>query len=376
MKKSLDHIPVLDGVRGVAVLMVLIFHFWQMTGEKTNLLEDLGYLEFLSIGQKGVDSFFVLSGFLITGILFKTKEEPKYFLNFYCRRALRIFPLYYLTLIICLIWGTFGNAEAFTLKHIWPYFFYLQNIVTSSHLFPIGGPGHFWSLAVEEHFYLFWPFLIFFLSRKKLIVAAYALIGLAFATRIWMDERGFPSFGFTLCRADSLVIGGLLYLFYSSKKFPLISRILVRASPIIFSLSAILFLFFSGQAVPFIQYVKYPFFACLAGVFIVLALTPCGLNPVPWIMQDPRLRYLGKISYGLYVFHPFVFSLCLDIFYPRWQASYPFSSPGLFVAVFILSLAATVLVSSLSFKYFESPFLELKRMFGGVRSEFRSNIGQ
>lgn len=370
MKSTDAHIPVLDGVRGLAVSMVLIFHLWQMFGEQTDLLEGYDFLSFLSVGQKGVDLFFVLSGFLITGILLRTKTQPKYFLNFYTRRALRIFPLYYGTLLLCLLWGIFGGVEPFFFKNMWPYFLYLQNIITSFKILPIGGPGHFWSLAVEEHFYLFWPWVVFVLPKNKIVFSCFFLIGLAMVSRVWMDNHGFPSFGFTLCRVDSLSVGALLYLIYSSSKWPSVCRMVVSLGPLLYVLALVLFFVFSGKGAFWIQSIKYLFFAILAATLIIFSLSPSRWNPVPRIMNQKHLRYLGRISYSLYVFHPLIFSPVIGIIVPLLEQTKNLPQPMLILAGAILSLGITILVAALSYKYFELPFLRLKDRFGGYESEF------
>jgi len=375
--KTIDaHIPALDGVRGLAVSMVLVFHLWQTYGERTNLLDGYGFLSFLSVGQKGVDLFFVLSGFLITGILLRTKNKPKYFLNFYTRRALRIFPLYYGALFLCLFWGVAGGVEAFSLANLWPYFFYLQNIVTSFDLFPMGGPGHFWSLAVEEHFYLFWPLIIYLLPRKKIAHSCLFLIGLAFVVRLWMDACHLPSFGFTLCRVDSLAMGALLYLVYSSSVWPSVCQNVPRLAPALCIIAGILYFLFSGKGVVWVQSFKYLFFAFLATILIILSLSPQRWNPVPIMMSQKQLRGLGKISYGLYVFHPLVFSPVIGSLIPFLEKTKVLSDPVLILAGAAVSLAATLLVASLSYKYFELPFLRLKDRFGGYPSEFRQALSK
>jgi hypothetical protein len=374
MKTRDTHIPALDGVRGLAISMVLSFHLWQTYGEQTDLLQGNGILGFLSIGQKGVDLFFVLSGFLITGILLRTKKGPRYFMNFYTRRALRIFPLYYGVIILCLFWGTYGGAAAYSLANIWPYFFYLQNIVRSFNLFPMGGPGHFWSLAVEEHFYLLWPLIVYLYSRKIIAMCCLFLIALSFLARLWMDSHQFSSFGFTVCRVDSLAIGALLNIIYSSKAWPSFCRIVRSLAPAFCIMAGILYFLLSGKSLVWVQSFKFVFFALLAAVLIILSLGPSRWNPVPRIMNQKQLCELGKISYGLYIFHPFVFYPVIGNFIPFLEKNTKMSDTFLIFVGAAVSLAGSIVVAVLSYKYFELPFLRLKNRFGGYQSELNKTL--
>ncbi len=169
----------LDGVRGIAALMIMTFHFFQPIIPNTTTLIYIN--KFIKFGQTGVSLFFVLSGFLITRILLSTKEKSGYFLTFYIRRALRIFPLYYGFLIIYyfLINPYLYNASNLSFSTQFYYWFYLQNIADTFG-WAANGPFHFWSLAVEEHFYLFWPLLVYYLNDKKIIIATICIIIIAF----------------------------------------------------------------------------------------------------------------------------------------------------------------------------------------------------
>src|SRR6185369_10595810 len=175
MKKLDGHIPVLDGIRGLAILLVLVAHF---NGEA--ILKEYYPLvgpiatKLALTGLMGVDLFFILSGFLITGILLKTKNSEHYFLNFYARRVLRIFPLYYGVLLF--VFWVLPNiikldvAAKYITSQQWWLWTYLNNFpghpsLDSSKIYQL---GHFWSLAVEEHFYLVWPLMVYSFSAHRL----------------------------------------------------------------------------------------------------------------------------------------------------------------------------------------------------------------
>jgi peptidoglycan/LPS O-acetylase OafA/YrhL len=163
------HCPELDGLRGIAILLVTLY---RCTKEiDPSLSTGFAWIRRVNeFGERGVDLFFVLSGFLITGILLKTKSRPHYFRNFIVRRALRIFPLYYLSLAIFLfVIPSVIATQSFELPrsnqfYLWTY---TSNVYMSwTNAWSFGPLDHFWSLAVEEHFYLIWPAVVFFLSPK------------------------------------------------------------------------------------------------------------------------------------------------------------------------------------------------------------------
>jgi peptidoglycan/LPS O-acetylase OafA/YrhL len=163
------HLRELDGIRAIAALMVMFFHFFQNIQTDDSFLLTVKKLSIF--GQTGVSLFFVLSGFLITRILINTKNSESYFLNFYVRRSLRIFPLYFFFLLLyyfVLPWLEQKPIASFDRQiYFWTY---LQNLAVTFE-WDFAGPGHFWSLAVEEHFYLFWPFLIYFLTQRGIKTA-------------------------------------------------------------------------------------------------------------------------------------------------------------------------------------------------------------
>src|SRR5262249_22823380 len=153
--------------------------------------------------------FFALSGFLITGILLRSKGSRHYFKNFYIRRALRIFPLYYLTLTVCLIIGTVAAIPDYQWPTLAWYYLYLHNVRDAFWQPKLGGPGWFWSLAVEEHYYLFWPLMVSLMRRRWLVVSSLALMIVAPMVRTYFIAHDRNLF-FTLCRMDSLAAGSLL----------------------------------------------------------------------------------------------------------------------------------------------------------------------
>jgi peptidoglycan/LPS O-acetylase OafA/YrhL len=204
------YVPTLDGLRGIAILVVMLFHY--MTGSyHWPVLKQVFRL--CRMGWLGVDLFFVLSGFLITGILLHTKSRPHYFRNFYVRRTLRIFPLYYVVLLGVFTVGALVSSlhtpTFLALQHrqvyLWTYSVNWVNWFRSDLLFVADWieANHFWSLAVEEQFYLVWPTVVFLLSSRTLSSLCVVLVGGA-----WVLRMAGVAFHFVppIFRADNLAL--------------------------------------------------------------------------------------------------------------------------------------------------------------------------
>jgi peptidoglycan/LPS O-acetylase OafA/YrhL len=359
------HLPVLDGVRGLAIVGVLLYHFF-LNADRTYLgLPPLAKRVFAStiLGAKGVDLFFVLSGFLITGILLRSKGSAHYFKNFYIRRSLRIFPLYYLTLIGCLIVGTIAAIPDYQWHSLRWYFFYLHNVRDTFWQPPIGGPGWFWSLAVEEHFYLFWPLVVLLLRRRHLVYFSIFLMLLAPAVRAILVARGMTLF-FTLCRMDTLAAGALLAILFSDSIHWQRTVTWTRrlALPIAIPALASNFLF-AGSHNEVLDTVKYSLFALACAVIAILALAGGAWNPIPAICKVSWLRAMGKTSYSMYVFHPFVFLPLIGVLYrASWSPLRGMAWLDL-VIDFAACFGLTYLISRITWAVIEHPLIKLKDRF-------------
>ncbi len=210
------HIPQLDGVRGLAILIVTLYRFSKEIPTDGWLGKTLHST--LALGDRGVDLFFVLSGFLITGILIDAKGNQGYFTNFLARRSLRIFPLYFGALFLFLIasnWvpayrGMFAQAEA-NQFYLWSY---LSNVKMSfDNAWCFGYLDHFWSLAVEEHFYLVWPLALFICCRSTALKLACGLAAGSAVVRIMfasVSDNGLAPNVLTVLRCDALLMGSIL----------------------------------------------------------------------------------------------------------------------------------------------------------------------
>ncbi len=354
---STGHITQLDGIRALAALMVMYFHFfeWHIIGGTfiNNIIQKTSLY-----GQTGVSLFFLLSGFLITRILLSNKNKPDYFKNFYVKRILRIAPLYYFFLLVYYyITPYFFKGEVAPIKDQIIYSTYLQNIyLTFSN--GIKGPGHFWSLAVEEHFYLFWPLLVFLTSNKRLIVWLICLISFSLINRIILTSMHFEVFYFTLTRLDDICFGSLLAVI--SIQYPHLikyfkGKIIMLTSLLYFLLVLILWIFTSGEKFFFVQIFKFTFIGTI--YFIFLGYSVFNKSWLNHLFSIKPLVYLGKISYGLYVYH----GLChgLMIRYLPLKNIY---------LQFFLFFGLSILISALSFELFEKHFLKLKRYFNTQES--------
>ena len=211
--------PALDGIRGMAVLMVLVFHFVGCTMPTNGFERTL--VRVTSYGAFGVELFFVLSGFLITGILYDSCHKPLYFRNFYARRALRIFPLYYGVLclvffvapLIALLRGP--TLDYLVDRQAWAWLYAVNIYIAKQGDWSFSYIEHFWSLAVEEHFYLFWPLVVFLVARRPRTLMALSLaialcavlarlIGLLAGLSWW------TTYVLTPFRLDGLALGAFL----------------------------------------------------------------------------------------------------------------------------------------------------------------------
>jgi peptidoglycan/LPS O-acetylase OafA/YrhL len=362
LKSSVGHIPALDGLRGWAIIWVVIWH----------------YIEFLRSwfpGWAGVDLFFVLSGYLITGRLIQTKGNPDYFSRFYRNRLLRIAPAYY-AFLLCFFAAVYlfvkpDHLPTFSLytQHWKSFFLFTQNWT----LFRLGMPPDkslvpLWSIAVEEQFYLFWPLVIYGLSvsatriRKRqiwILAAAILLVLLTRTTFYFLTASGTLYFN-TLFRMDSLLAGSGLYLLHFIG-FRIPARLL-RWTAV-----ALLIALLTGCLLIKNMSPDNAFFATLGYTIIALlstCLLHCTVQPgdgwLPRFFRAGFLRSCGKISFSLYLVHQPVYLALQPRIYHWGVIRWPLHS----ITIDIFSVTACLLISFgislLSYRYFESWFLRLK----------------
>jgi peptidoglycan/LPS O-acetylase OafA/YrhL len=366
--QPLGHVPILDSVRGVAILAVIVFHATVFTMD-TNVLSasDRMYLNITGAGWCGVDLFFVLSGFLITRILLHTKTQERYFRNFYARRVLRIFPLYYVAVIGYLVFASIFHLQYGRTSAPWLLTYTSNLIVAVNPSFVIPLPmAHFWSLAIEEQFYLFWPLGVLLLSKRGLLRTSATFFVLAFAVRISMVHAGnlFGAYRFTLCRLDSLALGGVVAVLLTAPNRSLLrswSWAVLGVSGA--SLAAIAIwrgnFFADDDAV-----VSYgiSFLALFFAAAIFLLVSHPGAASATGRVNG-ILSGFGRYAYGMYVFHQPLAAAMMRL---KGARSMPllFGSQVPFQILFVVLFSGcTLLMAMLSFHLMEKQFLRLKSFF-------------
>ena len=358
------HFPGLDGLRGSAAIAVILCHF------AVFLPKDSVAAYVLGIGWTGVDLFFVLSGFLITGILWDAKGSPHYFRNFYARRTLRIFPLYYGFLVAMLIASKFATSDVQQFRDAQPWLWtYTANywFSTREHWSPWAeAVVHLWSLSVEEQFYLVWPVVVWYFSRRNLIRLCVLVMLGALAVRLWFTARGmdgFVMYTWTPTRADSLAAGAIVALLLrgpGGERF--VRRVVAFGGAIGFVLLAFLLPAFDPTKHPWRATVIYTDLALICTALVFWSTDARSLWGIPKRFYELRgLRIIGRYSYGLYVLHlPLMYAITFAAH--RWGLHDPNHATwrsGL--AMMAVSAALTFAAAVVSFHAFEQPLLRLKR---------------
>jgi peptidoglycan/LPS O-acetylase OafA/YrhL len=371
------HQPELDGVRGLAILGVLLAHGVFNLGVVPRTLAGDALATIFVPGWGGVDLFFTLSGFLITGILLRGRRRKQYFSSFYMRRVLRIFPIYYLFLIgtLLLVNGTKSHTMAFvTPKGFWnwaPYFFYLQNWPVFWQNWGAMGTlwGAYWSLAVEEQFYLIWPTVVRFIDLRAIFWICIGGFLLGWPERAFMIFHVGLHFGimqWPFSRLDGLFLGAAIAIYREihGRAVPL------RWAATSFAAGAGLFLWIavanseelrSGNGVH-IWRTGVTAFALMSG-----GLIAATQHHVGWLHRVLTIRPLvvaGRLSYGMYVYHLLVYailSLLRRAFIaPEGEPAFNIVGAVSYIALAILLVTG---VAELSFRFIETPFLRFKRFF-------------
>ncbi len=354
------HIPQLDGVRGLAIFLVLLFHCYP-------------FIAPARLGWLGVDLFFVLSGFLITGILWDTKTHKDYYKNFIVRRMVRIFPLYY-TFLILFFFGipiftsidisNFQNVQTWYWLYItnWLFVFELQDWIKGIDI------NHFWSLAIEEQFYLFWPFIIYSFSRRNILNIILGFVVMSFVLRLiylYLGLEPISMYVSTFTRVDSLVIGACAALLLRDQKTkPILEKYLIKV--FLFSGAFIVFVIVltrstSPYSLPFIT-IGYTLNALFFISILLLTLTDFARGTFKKMGLLKPLQFLGKYSYALYVFHLPLYSY----FDHRWYVYLMNLTEQHFLSRILSSsmvIMLTIVISLISWRVIEKPFLRVKKYF-------------
>jgi peptidoglycan/LPS O-acetylase OafA/YrhL len=367
-------VPELDGVRGLAISGVMALHFMSLVAPANAFERAIN--KAASYGGWGVDLFFVLSGFLITGILLDDKGSEGYFRNFYARRTLRIFPLHYGILVLVLLVpdalvASFAPELTETRRLQGWLWTYLGNFyIAGQGSFSIPYLSHFWSLAVEEHFYLFWPFLVGALSRVTTMRVTVTLSLIALALRIGLRFSGMSQLAvdvLTPCRADSLLLGAFCAL--ASRGEGGAAAFALRARRFLLPCAASIILVSAFHALSGGSHdeISLPLRTSLLAVFFGLAIT-CAADPVgpTWLKAPFRLgflRTLGKYSYGLYVYHGIIDRVYAYRDVDGLLTAALGSHTLAFVIRAVSGIAISFVISIASYELYEKRFLKLKRRF-------------
>jgi peptidoglycan/LPS O-acetylase OafA/YrhL len=363
---ALHRIPALDGVRGLAILLVLSYH---LASSLTILRVESPVLAGFQFGWCGVDVFFALSGFLITGILLDTRSSRHYFKSFYARRILRIFPLYYGALAIVMLLralfagaGVWGDHSALwaPASLLWPTLFLQNAAIAIKGADATGILAHYWSLAVEEHFYLVWPLLVWLAPRRWLTGFALLAVAASISGRFLVLHRGIPIdpvFGITPLRMDGLAIGALAAILLRAYGARSLTRPIAGVLALASMLLVALFVLHPGayQSDPIIWLFGYPLVATWTAATLLLC---CAGGWLARLFSMRVLRWFGKYSFGLYVWHPIVGMLLL---HSRLSVIPTDASPLVTVTITAGVFTLYLAVAWASFHLWEKRFLDLKR---------------
>jgi len=372
--------PELDVIRGICMAAVFLYHSY-----------------FFEFGWTGVQAFFVLSGYLITDVLLRDKQlstsTSRYFINFYIRRALRIFPVYFAYLLLAYFIGRITRAGwigSLVSTNIEQSAAYLVSYTFNFRLIQVPGQSrfleHLWSLSIEEQFYWVWPLIVFVLPRKRILNACIVLVLLGPAVRL-LELIAYPALSVKstaelliylspLSHFDAFALGALLNF---ASESVLVERLVQRASrivpPLFLLVSACMLLAgklkgysTAGSSLGWPARLPY-FYASTWGytllnfLFFVLIA-----NVSSWksLIESTILRGLGKISYGFYIFHLPILTLAFVLVNPAVSAI------ALKAELGAIAFVLTWVVSEISFKYLETPFLNMKKFFTTKRSEIVS----
>jgi peptidoglycan/LPS O-acetylase OafA/YrhL len=364
-----SRIPELDGLRGFAILEVISIHY--LYHPNANLPAGLHFLQsFFALGWTGVDLFFVLSGFLIGGILLDVRASPNYFNTFYIRRFFRIVPLYYLWLF-CLIGLVFlrgstffqtQSAQAGIDWRLLGHFLFLQNLWANHYsTLAVWWLGVTWSLAIEEQFYLIAPFLVRFLSKRNLIIFLSLVILAApccrLLVRLLLHKPGHAIYRLTPFRADALALGMLAAVFWRVPEFRawLIGNKKISYAIFVVLLAgmSVLGIWFQSPDSSLTRTVGYSWIALFYVSLLLIALTDAA-GPIARIARIAWLGEWGRISYCIYLIHAAAKYFCTNLLthsgnqFTLWRSG----------AAILLAVTITFGIAKLSCRFLEAPLLQ------------------
>jgi peptidoglycan/LPS O-acetylase OafA/YrhL len=376
------HLPALDGLRGLAIAMVIAHHFISFKHTPGMLAGVLG--AFAASLWCGVDLFFVLSGFLVTRVLLAARGRQRYFRNFYIRRALRVFPLYYSVLAVLLVLALLGKSPASLgvpsrPATFLPLLLYYTNFCTLGPTWARFGPLFvFWSLAVEEHFYLAWPFIVRYFAVHWLPCVCLGVVAAAVGCRAALALLHAPNiaiYTLTFCRMDDMALGAGLGVALAGPRgtqfWSRVSTVAIAAAA-----AALLTVWIAtgrhelSNVNGLVQQVGYPAIALLMGGLLVRAVVGPPTCAFVRFCKTNLMRTLGRYSYGMYVFHTMILAWVLAHFAAGPHAGWmTFLLDG--VARPVIGTGMTFGVAWLSYHVLEKRMLALKGVLAPSPSEKR-----
>ena len=348
----------LDGLRAVAIVGVLIAH-WLQNSLEIKLLKNIPY-------GTGVTLFFVISGFLITKIILDFKEENREanrsnsasIKAFYIRRSLRIFPIYYLTIFFLLFIGFANTNDLF----VW-LVTYTTNIYMTLESTYIGSFTHFWSLAVEEQFYLMWVFVIVFINKKYnlpvillfIVISLFFMYYFRYFTEYWLANS------LVICQMHNLGSGALLAYFvkYKPEFFKKLSIKYIKLTTLIV-LIVFTFIYVVRKPEPLYEslaFLRNPILTLIYFLLVLIGIKNGFRGISKFLLENKISIYIGKISYGLYVYHLFMNPLFFNVINPYVR------KPLTNYQYFLVFLVMNLVISTLSWYIIEKPLNSLKKYF-------------
>lgn len=375
-KQEKIYFEYLDVIRFIAAFMIIILHTYDawtgwfgelgaLTGGTHDELTTVGsYIDqFIENLGSGVDIFFLISGFLITYILLEEKKRfgKIHIGKFMVRRTLRIWPLYFLLIAIAPLLVSWVEVESPNYLANALFLGNFDGIRTGEWMYPF---AHFWSICIEEHFYLVWPFIIYLVPQKHLLLTFSLVISLSIGFRLYtyatMEMPYYTLFLHTLSRIDVLVVGAFGAYFYSKKPFKFQLKRSVRILLILLLIVAMAIepitlwdsLFMAG-------FKKFFYIGLLA-----LLLLDYNFNPKfkHWLPKKSFIHYLGKVSYGIYMYG----NIILLIVVKRIMIDYESRNLWLFL---LIVTALSILIPIVSYELFEKQILKLNKRFRVIRTE-------
>ena len=369
-----ERVRELDGVRGISIIVVVAFHLLKRADYFTNNAALHFVTRLSSMGWVGVDIFFVLSGFLITSILLKTKSERNYFKNFYIRRALRIFPLYFVFIAAIVLLlpkldpdfaPQISRALPFLLLYQQNWFMLFSKIPLTTYL------AVTWSLAIEEQFYLLWPAVVYFTRKETLIKISIAIISVSILARIfgmlfWGDKSEASTFFYynTFTRFEQLVFGGLLATAFT---YPIWVDRLRHIAVSVFVVSFLGFVALCFTAYPHMVPLDgntwlvlggYTFAAVFSAALVTILMTHPETSVFRKVFQFKPLIFFGKYSYSIYLLHVPLILILLDVLWRTGARGWP-----MYLAYIVLTYVVTVIGALITWNLLEKHMLNLKKYF-------------